>query len=471
MIGMEFEFYSNFTKKEIAKQISKEIGKKIRVFRKYHSRFVPTREQFKIEPDYSGGSKMTELITGPLPYFEAIPILIRILRWIDENGYTDKKCAFQFGVSFDKNVYPSLPSIESLNLLKFTLGFDEEYIWERFPNRRGSLYAKSIKKITPSNKFLTPGKLSYIDRNQYKVQIEKNNGINFTKLKDGYFEVRYLGGQDYQKKYLQIKEVMDHIVGYTHQVLLFNDDFTPTEASKLERMLNDIYKEASTFVDPDIFFKNFSQLSVLVDLKSDPQIIRSYFNQIREVLYDIVVENGITKGYLNYDTQLTKFQLKDAEGDRVYLLRDMDLVECKLSGNIYNCRLFGCKIDGGNLDNCDLITNNDVKKSKLSKCELFYTNDISDSYIDNVEKEINCTVKGGIIRSGFIGNMAFISEETEIVEERPDGKKKSGIPVHSEFKDRNHPDAKIGQGIIFRDLNSKPTGIPGALGPINNLRK
>lgn len=50
---MEFEFYSNFTKKEIAKQLSPEIGKKIHVFKKYHSKFVPTREQFKLEPDYS----------------------------------------------------------------------------------------------------------------------------------------------------------------------------------------------------------------------------------------------------------------------------------------------------------------------------------------------------------------------------------------------------------------------------------
>ena len=468
---MEFEFYSHFTKKEIAEQLSPQIGKKIRVFKKYHSRFVPTREQFKIEPDYSGGSKMTELITGPLPYFEAIPILIRILRWIDENGYTDSKCAFQFGVSFDKDVYPSLPCIESLNLLKFVLGFDEDYIWERFPNRKGSLYAKSIKKVVPSNKFLSPGKLSYIDKNQYKVPVEKNNGINFTKLKDGYFEVRYLGGKDYQRKYIQIKEVMDHIVSYTHQVLLFNEEFTPTEASKLEKSLNDIYKESSSFVEPELFFKNFQGLSVLVDLKSDQQIIKSYFNQIREVLYDVIVENGITKGYLNYDTQLTRFQLKDAETTQAYLLRDMDLIECKIAGNIYNCRLFGCEIESGNLENCDVITNNKISKSKLSKCELRFTNDINDSYIDNGEKEINCSVNGGIIRSGFIGQLAFISDETEIVEEKPDGKKKSGIQISQEFKDRNYPDAKKPQGVMFRNLNSKPTGIPGAMGPINNLRK
>lgn len=471
LVGMEFEFYSHFSKKEIAESLSREIGKRIRVFKKYHSGFVPTREEFKIEPDYSGGSKMTELITGPMPYFEAVPVLIRILKWIDENGYTDKKCAFQFGVSFDRNMYPSLPAVENMNLLKFVLGFDEDFIWERFPDRKGSLYAKSIKKITPNNKFISPGKLSNIDSNQYKIQIEKNNGINFTKLRDGYFEVRYLGGKDYQRKYIQIKDCIDHIIKHTHQTLVFNDEYSPTEVSRLEKMLSSIYKYSSSFVEPDTFFKNFPELTVMVDLKSDPQIVRSYFVQIREALYDLIVENGITRGYLNYDTQITKFQIKDVVSDSVYLLKNIDIIDSKISGNIYNCRIFGCEIDNGNMENCDLIINNKVSRSKITKCELMNGNEIKDSYIDNVDKEINCDVKGGIIRSGLIGKMSFISMETEIVEERPDLKKKGGMKIEQEFKDRNFPDAKRPRRDIFRDLNKKPSGIPGDSGPINNDKR
>ena len=44
---------------------------------------------------------MNELITGPMPYAEAIPVLIKVLHWIDENGWTTDKCAFQFSISFD----------------------------------------------------------------------------------------------------------------------------------------------------------------------------------------------------------------------------------------------------------------------------------------------------------------------------------------------------------------------------------
>jgi hypothetical protein len=80
-IGFEFEFMSSFTRDEIAERIGEDLGKQVKVFRKYHSKFSPTRDVFKLEPYFSGGLKMVELITGPMDYFEAIPVLIRILKW------------------------------------------------------------------------------------------------------------------------------------------------------------------------------------------------------------------------------------------------------------------------------------------------------------------------------------------------------------------------------------------------------
>ena len=124
---------------------------------------------------------MVELITGPMDYFEAIPVLIRILKWIDKNGYTNDKCALQFGLSFDRLKYPELIDLKNLNPLKFVLGYDEEYVWSRFPERRGSLYAKSIKRIIPANKFIRKYDGTIADRNSYVVYTEKNMGINLTK--------------------------------------------------------------------------------------------------------------------------------------------------------------------------------------------------------------------------------------------------------------------------------------------------
>ena len=459
-LGFELEFYSNLNRNEITGGLGKVLGKKVLLFNKYHSKFKPTKDIFKLEPDYSGGSKMVELITGPLPYFEAIVILIKTLKWIDENGYTDKRCAFQFGVSIDTSIYPDIPPVSQLNVLKFILGFDENFIYKRFPDRLGSLYAKSIKRVIPNNKFVEPSNISFIDKNIFEVPLEKNMGINFLKLPEGYFEVRYLGGKDYQKKYTLIKEVIDHIITYTVGILQYNNSFSENDLKLLRMILSEIYKSASTFIDPDTFQKNYPHLNIMVDLRSDPQILRSFFLNIREVLYDIIVENNIKEGLVNYDSTLGKFQLKDVKTTKAYLLKDYDILDSEIAGNLLNCRIFNTKLNDSTMEECDLITNNEIDRSKILVSDIYFTNTVHDSYIDNKDKEINCEVFGGIIRSGFIGKLATISPETEIVNEAGDDKKLKGSSKRHHFPNRNE-DESIYKPTKFTDNNSKPSGIPG----------
>ena len=410
---------------------------------------------------------MVEFITGPLPYFEAIVILIKTLKWIDENGYTDKKCAFQFGVSIDTSIYPDVPPISQLNILKFILGFDENVVYQKFPDRVGSLYAKSIKRIIPANKFVDPSNVSHIDKNLFEVPLEKNMGINFLKLPEGYFEVRYWGGKDYQKKYTDLKTVIDYIITYTVGVLQFNDTFTENDLKIVKMILSTIYKSASTFIDPDTFQKNYPHMNIMVDLRADPQILRSFFLNIREVLYDIIVENNIKEGLLNYDSTLGKFQLKDVKTPKAYLLSDYDILDSEISGNLFNCRLYNTKLNDSTMEECDLLSNNEINRSKILVSDLYFTNSVHESYIDNKDKEINCEVFGGIIRSGFIGKLATISPETEIVNEDGDDKKLKGSSRKQQFPNRNEGD-DLSKPVRFADNNSRPSGIPGMNSKENN---
>ena len=90
-VGFEVEFYSNLGRKELAKKLGKYLKKKIKVVFKAHSKIEISRNLFKIEADFSGGSKMHELVTGVMPYEEARIVLSRILRWVAENGWTDER--------------------------------------------------------------------------------------------------------------------------------------------------------------------------------------------------------------------------------------------------------------------------------------------------------------------------------------------------------------------------------------------
>jgi hypothetical protein len=68
IIGIECEFFSNYSYIKTLELLNLEFDPiEIWGINKYHSDFHVTENIFKIEPDYSGGSEMIELITGPMP--------------------------------------------------------------------------------------------------------------------------------------------------------------------------------------------------------------------------------------------------------------------------------------------------------------------------------------------------------------------------------------------------------------------
>jgi hypothetical protein len=298
-----------------------------------------------------------------------------------------------------------------------------------------------------------------VDRNSYSVHTEKNMGVNLLKLSDGYIEVRYIGGEDYQKNYIGIKEIIDYIVGVTFETLKNNDNFAPKEVEELSKIISEVYKSSENFVDADSFMRNYPELKVMIDLKSSPQIIKSYFNTLKDMIYHLVVDNGITDCYLNYDTELSKFQIKDAQTKKANLLKDLDIIDSRISGNISNCRIFGSDLAGCQVEDSSFVINSNVINSKVTNCDLNPNNTFENCYIDSREKEISCKVIGGIIRSGYISDSAEISDETEVVSDMLDAKgKKDKMANQDLFPDRNYPDAAHpDEGFV--NLNDKKDGI------------
>jgi hypothetical protein len=200
----------------------------------------------------------------------------------------------------------------------------------------------------------------------------------------------------------------------------------------------------------------------MVDLINSPQTLKTYFNTIKDMLYHLIVDNGISDCFLNYDTELSKFQLKDAKTKTANLLKDIDIIDSQISGNISNCRIFGSDLNGCQIEDCSFVINSDVYNSKLTNCDLNPNNTFENCYIDSRDKEINCKVIGGIIRSGYIADTAEISETTEVVPELMDAKgKKDKMSNQDLFPDRNYPDAAHPDD-DFVNLNDKKDGIMGS---------
>lgn len=414
VIGFEFEFYTDLLKGQAAESLAKLLKKKVVVSEKYHSNVPVDSDNFKLEPDYSGGSKMMEFITGPLPYNEAIPILIKVLNWIDENGWTTDRCAFQFSVSFDKNRRDVKDKIETLDKLKFILGLDEGFIYSRFGNREKNVYAKSIKKVVPRNRFSILENIQTIDPKMYRVPDDKYYGVNFTKIPKGYIEFRYLGNRDYQKKIKEIREIIDYIILYLYDILSHRiSGYTKDDLAELQKMMNKYSKVVRSFSNPDFFFRNYPDFHIFIDLKGWDENVKTYFTAIRDKIFDLIIEGNITSCYFNYDTTTGRYQVKEARFRNSFEIEGIDLILCDIKNAIIrNCNIYNCEIKKSSVEDSYIFSGTKVISSKVKSTIVDYSNELKDCFIDCQGKNINCKIEGGVLRAGNIGENADVSKET-----------------------------------------------------------
>ena len=177
VVGFEFEFYvKDLSFYKTLEMMNIDLAPvKVWGFRKYHSDFTPDKDNFKIEPDLSGGSNMVELVTGPLDYYNAKYYLIKIINFVQKYGYTNDKCSIHFNLSFDNEE----KDLNDLNILKLILNTNEEEIYKAFPTRKGNVYAKSIKKIIPYKEYDFFNIPIEIVKNNMRLPNDKYYGINF----------------------------------------------------------------------------------------------------------------------------------------------------------------------------------------------------------------------------------------------------------------------------------------------------
>lgn len=429
LCGVEFEFFSKLKDTEVAKSLSKELGKKIVIpysvsnpggesVGLVHSPIVVTANIFKIEPDFSGGKDMFELITGPLPYSESRKMILKVLNWIDKYGYTTDRCSIHLNLSFDKDKIKYTTEISSLNILKFVLSFDEDFIYDKFPIRRGSVYARTIKSIIPNDFFFyTQPPADLLIKSVFNVPNEKYFGVNFSKLSKGYLEFRYIGGKNYEKKSKKIFDSMDHMILSFFNVLNSNgENYNTDELEQITNIYNKHKDLVLSFNNYTVFADKYPDIKISVDLRSNEQIIKTFWERIKKDVFDLIVNSNMEKGNYNFDTDTSRKQIANTkllQGS----LRNYDIISCEIEGYLYNCNLYDCHIAESRVIDCRAVENNEFNNSKLQNIDLSHSNVINDCYIENLINPINGEVNGGIIRKGLIGSSAKISKETKIVEE------------------------------------------------------
>jgi hypothetical protein len=411
-IGFEFEFFSHLDSKKTKTDLEHELGKKIHVEEKSHSDFIPDDKTYKMEPDFSGGATLFELITGPLKYIDGKIILMKMMNWINKNAHTTDRSGIHLNISFNTEKYGK-NFLSRLNPLKFILDFDEDYIYQYWPERKNNVYAKSIKYVEPIQKqsFYSS---ENINSHEFKVPFEKYYGINFEKLQKNYLEFRYLGGKDYHKKVKEINTVWDYFV-----LSLFNSakerDFNEINKVELMRILKLHENINKAYLSFEQFKENFPKIGLLINLDTDIRRINLYWGKIQNQIYNILSEGGMEEGLINYDSNTSRIQIKDAKLLNNYKLEGIDIIDSEIKGRLFSCDIFNC-----NVDNVEIYTCNMFDHSQLFNCRIdnTYVNRscyLKDCYVCGMNSIMNGTMEGGIFRKGKFTDLAkFIN--CEIVE-------------------------------------------------------
>lgn len=425
-IGCEFEFFSNLPLEETARSIAKYIGKRVVIPMAlsnilepkplYHSPVNPSADIFKLEPDYSGGKNMCELVTGPMSYREARNVLIKVFEWINSNGYTNERCSTHANISIDPNKIPTLSLIPQVQIAKFILDFDEQRIYDVFPERAESVYARSIKNIRPNKVlFYSPGLEEFSRATLTLPADEKYFGVNFLKAEKGYLEYRYMGGKDYQKKTRKILELIDYYILHLYNTLNFNGVFSENDRTKYKAMMEKQQIYYKSFIKYGEFKKNFPDIEVSMDLQHDDQTLQAVWGNLRDKLFDLVVSGAMKKGKFNYDTEAGRFQLRNTKIENCKV-SDIEFIECEVQGIISRSWFYNCEVKNSRIEHSVAMKENVFNFSKISDTPLHMTNICNDCFIENKRHVINCEVNDGVIRNGEIGKLAKISKETMIVE-------------------------------------------------------
>lgn len=411
LVGVEFEFYSNISIEETAKELAKILNKKIRVEKKAHSDFVVTADEFKIEPDMSGGAKLMELVTGAMPYYSARLMIINVCLWIEKNGYTNDRSSIHLNLSFDKNKIEDKYRISKMNVLKFILDFKENQVFKFFPERKDSAYAKSIKFVLPNkDTYFFDGKT--INQQNFIYPDSKYYGINFEKRHNNYLEFRYIGGVDWEKKTSTILHMLDSFL-----VQLWNSTeskrFTDLNALELKKILAVNKRIIDSRRNWREIEKNWKQVEFSVDLNKDPKIIDIYWANIKEQVMRLFTHGAISKGHINYDTDTGRVQVKDGRLEYCVELDNYDFINCHIRGEVSHSDLFQCQLEGSDIDECNFYDNCQINSSKIKNSYIHKSCHANDAYIYGTNGIFKGSMKGGIFREGKYDKKTAKFDNTE----------------------------------------------------------
>ncbi len=361
--------------------------------------------------------------TAFLSYRDSRLVLINLLKWIERNGNTDKRNNLFVDMKFLDNVSGPFQgtlfnkgiTIDKINKLKLILDFDEEYVYKNFPSRRHGFNSKSITRFNLNQKFI-PKEDSVVDPKFYSIPNTMDSGINFETLNEGFLRLQYIGGKDYEKKSIEILEIMDQFCVLSWNSVV-NPIFTQENIKKFENLVEKNKKIRESYMDYELFSKNYPNIVFTVDLQSNKKTLQTYYESIREIIYEFLT-NTEFKGELemNYDSTLRVIQIKDAKL-RAIKIDKIEFINCDLEYGTYtDCDFYQCRLLDCLTNRCNLFLDSEATRCKMINCVVNRTSTLANCEFYGENGVMNGIMAGGIFKDAGIGVHANIDSSVLVID-------------------------------------------------------
>ena len=348
--------------------------------------------------------KYCEVKTPQYSYFEALFILPKILELL--KGLKDEKNSYlYFRIGFNKDFC----DLDQINIMKFCLEFNEDYVLKHLTDLTLDGSFEKFTDIKPVDLESCIDTIKKRMDNLKYTDYEDMYGIDFSTIKLGYITFTYAREINYRNKWEELLKCLNHTI-----ITLYNTcssyDFTEEESKKIEE-LDDNYKKVSeSFRCYESFKEKYKGIKLTKDLNNDGMEMDIIFPAIKDKLFDIVVRCGIKEAEINYDSDISKLQIKNIETKKCYHLNGVDIVDSELANcTIRNCDLYDTKVEKSSIIKCNLFGYVDCKDCK-----------IRDSFVSRNIKLKDCNVSGplgkmgGMMKGGSLRDTTVISSMAEI---------------------------------------------------------
>ena len=410
-VSFVFEFYSAQQTPFMAEDLSRICGKTVAITSE--KSITPTWNSPILLKEYEGKNPRYKLITSSQDFLSVGPMLFGILEWINTTAKTDKSTGLQVTLSFNNGSLQTLNSISNMDPTKLVLKMDEEYLFSRFPERKNSPYAISVRSLIPSNEFMSSPAAIGSFKARFLNPSASYYGIDLTEQHLGELKFNYIGGRDYAKNHKAITEAIHYYILSTYQVLN-SAGYSAEMGVNLEKIFENYHIIRRIYYDPKFFLKNIKEIQVGVDLKRDERIIEAFWPKLRDPLTKLMLESGFTKGKFNWDSEEGKFQIKEAKllGGKI---KGFDIVDSEVQAIIEDCGIWNSKINNSRIIFSTLVERNKIEDCVLERVRADRNNSIKKSWIYNTGEILNCNISESIVKDAGIGKEAKL-EECVVVE-------------------------------------------------------